>query len=86
VPRKLARLALPGTGAVKVADKSGRQAAGYVWSATRIRSGIRLRGSIPTDEDRRTVLGMVKALPDLGSRTDSRSTPARRPRTNGSVR
>ena len=57
---------LPGTGAVKVADKSGRQAAGYVWSATRIESGIRLRGSIPTDEDRRTVLGMVKAhFPDL---------------------
>ena len=39
---------------------------GYVWSATRIESSIRLRGSVPTDEDRRTVLGMVKAhFPDL---------------------
>jgi len=57
---------LPVTGAVKVADKSGPHAAGYVWSATRIESGIRLRGSVPTDEDRRTVLGMVKAhFPDL---------------------
>jgi len=57
---------LPGTGAVKVVDKSGLHTAGYVWSATRIESGIRLRGSIPTAEDRRTVLGMVKAhFPDL---------------------
>ena len=39
---------------------------GYVWSATRIDSGIRLRGSVPTPEDRRTLLGMVKAhFPDL---------------------
>lgn len=56
----------PATGAVKIADKSGRHAAGYVWSATRIESGIRLRGAVPTDEDRRIVLGMVKAhFPEL---------------------
>jgi hypothetical protein len=54
------------TGAVKVADKPETRPAGYIWSATRIESGIRLRGSVPTDEDRRTVLGMVKAhFPDL---------------------
>ena len=52
--------------AVKVADKPVPRPAGYVWSATRIESGIRLRGSVPTDEDRRTLLGMVKAhFPDL---------------------
>lgn len=50
----------------QAADKSGLDSRGYVWSATRIESGIRLRGSVPTDEDRRTVLGMVKAhFPDL---------------------
>jgi OOP family OmpA-OmpF porin len=38
----------------------------YVWSATRIESGLLLRGSVPSEEDRRTVLGMVKAhFPDL---------------------
>jgi hypothetical protein len=53
------------TGAVEVAEKPARRPTGYVWSATRIESGIRLRGSVPTDEDRRTVLGMVKAhFPD----------------------
>jgi hypothetical protein len=51
---------------VKVADKPARHSSGYVWSATRIESGIRLRGSVPSDEDRRTLLGMVKAhFPDL---------------------
>lgn len=50
----------------RAADKSELDSRGYVWSATRIESGIRLRGSVPTDEDRRTVLGMVKAhFPDL---------------------
>jgi hypothetical protein len=50
----------------RAADKAGDDSRGYVWSATRIESGIRLRGSVPTDEDRRTVLGMVKAhFPDL---------------------
>ena len=50
----------------RAADKAGLGSRGYVWSATRIESGIRLRGWVPTDEDRRTVLGMVKAhFPDL---------------------
>ena len=50
----------------RAADKAGLDSRGYVWSAPRIESGIRLRGSVPTDEDRRTVLGMVKAhFPDL---------------------
>lgn len=50
----------------KDAEKSARLSSGYVWSATRIESGIRLRGSVPSAEDRRTVLGMVKAhFPDL---------------------
>jgi hypothetical protein len=54
------------TGLVPVANKSQRRPNGYVWSATRIESSIRLRGLVPTDEDRRTVLGMVKAhFPDL---------------------
>lgn len=38
-----------------------RQASAYLWSASRIESGIRLRGSVPSDEDRRIILGMVKA-------------------------
>ena len=62
-------LAPPVTGAVKVADKPDKtdvHPAGYVWSATRIGSGLRLRGSVPSEEDRRTLLGMVKAhFPDL---------------------
>lgn len=46
---------------ILVADKRA-----YVWSATRIESSIRLRGLVPNDEVRRTVLGMVKAhFPDL---------------------
>ena len=49
---------------VLVADKPAARA--YVWWATRIESSIRLRGSVPSDEVRRTVLGMVKAhFPDL---------------------
>ena len=47
-------------------EKSDAQPVAYVWSATRIESVIRLRGSVPSEEDRRTVLGMVKAhFPDL---------------------
>lgn len=47
-------------------EKSNSQPLTYVWSATRIGSVIRLRGSVPSEEDRRTVLGMVKAhFPDL---------------------
>jgi hypothetical protein len=38
----------------------------YIWSATRDESRIKLRGLVPSEDDRRTVLGMVKAhFPDL---------------------
>jgi hypothetical protein len=51
---------------LRLAAKSKQNSTGFVWSATRIESGIRLRGSVPSDEDRRTVLGMIKAhFPDL---------------------
>lgn len=33
----------------------------YVWSASRSGSMLRLRGFVPSEEDRKTVLGMVKA-------------------------
>jgi len=44
-----------------------RQAsAPYLWLASRSESGLRLRGAVPSEEDRRTLLGMVKAhFPDL---------------------
>lgn len=59
-------LDLPVPGPTQVAEKPDSNARGYVWSATRIESGIRLRGGVSSDEDRRTVLGMVKAhFPDL---------------------
>jgi OOP family OmpA-OmpF porin len=61
-----AQLVPPSSDLLRVADKADEPAAGYMWSAMRIESGIRLRGSVPTTEDRRTVLGMVKAhFPDL---------------------
>jgi hypothetical protein len=34
---------------------------GYVWSATRSESEIRLRGQVPSEDVRTTVLGMIKA-------------------------
>lgn len=38
----------------------------YVWLATRAGSELRLRGVVPSEEDRRTLLGMIKAhFPDL---------------------
>ncbi|GFO83267.1 MAG: hypothetical protein A49_28940 [Methyloceanibacter sp.] len=38
----------------------------YVWSASRNQSRIILRGAVPSEEDRQTALGMVKAhFPDL---------------------
>ena len=40
-------------------DPSKKKA--YVWSASRSGSMLRLRGLVPSEEDRRTVLGMVKA-------------------------
>ena len=33
----------------------------YIWSASRVGSTLKLRGLVPSDEDRRTVLGMAKA-------------------------
>jgi hypothetical protein len=55
-------LSMPGP--LLVADKPVSR--GYIWSATRVDSSIRLRGSVPSDEVRRTVLGMVKAhFPNL---------------------
>lgn len=38
----------------------------YVWLATRNESGLKMRGAVPSEEDRQTMLGMVKAhFPDL---------------------
>lgn len=38
----------------------------YLWRALRRESKIKLRGHVPTDEDRQTILGFVKAsMPDL---------------------
>jgi hypothetical protein len=56
-----------GSSIVNAASESGdAQPLNYTWSATRIDTVIRLRGSVPSEEDRRTVLGMVKAhFPDL---------------------
>jgi hypothetical protein len=59
-------VASPVADAVKVPETNEVLPSGYVWSATRIGSGLRLRGQVPSEEDRRTVLGMVKAhFPDL---------------------
>jgi hypothetical protein len=50
----------------RAAPSKEERPAAYVWSATRIESSLLLRGSVPSEEDRRTVLGMVKAhFPDL---------------------
>jgi hypothetical protein len=38
----------------------------YGWTAVRGESGLKLRGAVPSEDDRRTMLGMVKAnFPDL---------------------
>jgi osmotically-inducible protein OsmY len=51
------------------ADKSDDRRtdqADYVWSVQRGEGGLKLRGSVPSEEDRKTLLGMVKAhFPDL---------------------
>ena len=48
------------------ANKSKERPVGYVWSAMRSKSRLRLSGNVPSQEDQRTLLGMVKALfPDL---------------------
>ena len=53
----------PESDIVRAADK---ERSAYIWSATRMESGIRLRGSVPSNEDRKTILGMIKAhFPEL---------------------
>jgi hypothetical protein len=42
------------------ADTQSKKKA-YIWSASRSGSMLRLRGLVPSEDDRRTVLGMVKA-------------------------
>lgn len=53
------------TGAVPPSDQTGVDNAAedspYVWSARRKDSTLMLRGFVPSEEDRRIVLGMVKA-------------------------
>ena len=56
----------------RTADDTAKKASGetdspdYVWSANRNESRITLRGAVPSEEDRQTALGMVKArFPDL---------------------
>lgn len=47
-------------------DKSKDQETDYIWAASRGESSLRLRGSVPSEDDRRTLLGMVKAhFPNL---------------------
>jgi hypothetical protein len=48
------------------AHKTKPAPAPYLWSVSHIDSGLRLRGMVPSEDDRRIVLGMVKAhFPDL---------------------
>jgi hypothetical protein len=48
------------------ASKSEERPEGYIWSAVRGKSRLRLSGNVPSQEDQRTLLGMIKALfPDL---------------------
>jgi hypothetical protein len=42
-------------------DDTASKKKAYVWSASRSGSTLRLRGLVPSEDDRRTVLGMVKA-------------------------
>lgn len=52
----------------RVADKTAAEEKlqPYVWFAVRNASGLKLRGAVPSEEDRQTLLGMVKAhFPDL---------------------
>lgn len=55
------------TGAAPESDAADENSAPvYVWSASRSQSRIILRGAVPSEEDRQTALGMVKAhFPDL---------------------
>ena len=48
------------------AKKQDAAASAYRWLAVRGEFGLKLRGNVPSEEDRRTILGMVKAnFPDL---------------------
>jgi len=59
-------IAEPATGAAAEAAEPKAKRQGYVWSATLSDSAIRLRGFVPSEEVRGTVLGMVKAnFPNL---------------------
>lgn len=52
-------------GAAEAAEPKARNQR-YIWSATRSSSDLRLRGYVPSEEVRSTILGMVKAnFPDL---------------------
>lgn len=67
-PNAQASLSMPPTGGIKLVAEVNVEAAKnpYVWSATRAGSSLRLRGNVPSEDDHRTVLGMVKAhFPDL---------------------
>lgn len=58
-------IAEPAIGAAEAAESKAKRQ-GYVWSATLSDSDIRLRGLVPSEDVRGTVLGMVKAtFPDL---------------------
>jgi OOP family OmpA-OmpF porin len=47
-------------------NKQKAAPSGYSWVAVRGESGLKLRGTVASEEDRRTILGMVKAnFPDL---------------------
>lgn len=54
------RLILAEASQNSAADTQDKKKA-YVWSASRTGSMLRLRGLVPSQEDRKTVLGMVKA-------------------------
>src|SRR5450755_3085110 len=61
-PQAAAGQATAGQGAAT----AGPRVSAYVWSATHSGSSLRLRGSVPSEEDHRTILGIVKAhFPDL---------------------
>src|SRR4029079_16954417 len=53
-------MAEPAIGVAEAAESNAQRQQGYVWSATLSDSDIRLRGFVPSEEVRGTVLGMVK--------------------------
>jgi hypothetical protein len=67
-------------------DDSQSKKKAYVWSASRSGSTLRLRGLVPSEDDRRTVLGMVKAhFADLEVEDRLRIAQGGPPRNNGSA-